>query len=435
MEPSQGMTRYSVRTILEIIFRRWFWLAVFAVIFAVGISALYWFQYFSTYRVFATFIPAVQAEAAVPGSYSVVMSQSFIKHEEVLQAVAKSVSFDVSYGELDQAISADINESGVAVTVRVEWDNMAQAYEILEALKANLSFAITHSAKAGTIKWLDSAASPSGSLGASRVQIYMVFLLGALAGVVAGAVLSFFIGSFDKQIYDLRRVSYNGDVRVIGFVSRYDTKQGKTDGHRQQVTAIALYLKMLMESQDQQLIMCISPTGQCGTSTVIFDIAQVLAGMQLKVLIVTIQTSARRALLSESAIVPVSPGVDRGVFAWDDKESNPDFDGPLSSTLAMATKKYALVLVDCPPLLTNIQMSGLAVGMDTTLLVCGYGITRQEDVDAAVSLLSRAEAKPIYCVWNFVDKQYDNTYLPVETAQEQREGTDDAKSIGADVHI
>ncbi len=444
MEPSMGMTRYSVRSILETIFRRWFFVAVFAVVFAVGISALYWYQYYSTYRVSATFIPAVQtiteAETA-PVNYSVVVSQSFVKHEEVLEAVSKSVGFDVSISALDNAISADFSDTSVAVTVHVEWDNKEQAYEILEALKANLSFAVTHSAKAGTIKWLENAEPNGGIPAASRAQTYMVFLMGALAGAVAGAFVSFLIGSFDKRIYDIKAVRYNGDVRVIGFVSRQTAvKPEQTDDRRQQVTAIAMFLKKLLETQGHKLIMCISPTAQCGNSTVTEEVAQVLSGIQMKTLIVVIQNPQnKRFLQSESVIVPLSPGVDRCVFTWDDRETNPDFDGPISGTLAKETKKYSMVLVDCPPLLSNIQMSGFAVGMDATLLVCGFGMSTQENVDASVSLLSRAEERPVYCVWNFVPRRYGKTYLPIEVAPEQkpeqRKGTDESKCVGADVRL
>jgi hypothetical protein len=74
--------------------------------------------------------------------------------------------------------------------------------------------------------------------------------------------------------------------------------------------------------------------------------------------------------------------------------------------------------------------------MDATLLVCGAGVTTQEEVSAAVSLLARAAERPIYCVWNFVGRQYDYVYLPVEAeAEPTRKGTDECKNIGADVRL
>ncbi len=444
MEPSMGMTRYSVKSILETIYRRWIWAAVFAVVFAFGISAVYWYQYYSTVTVSATFIPAIQTAAeaeASPVNYSVVVSQSFIKHEEVLEAVAKSVSFDVSLNALDKAISADFSDTSVAVTVHVEWDNKEQAYELLDALKANLSFAVAHSANAGPIKWLENAEPNGGIAVASRAQTYIIFLMGALAGMVVGAFVAFLLGCFDKRVYDIKSVRYNGDVHVVGFVSRQtQDKPEQSQSRRQQVTAIAMFLKKLLEAQGHKLVMCISPTAQCGNSTVTEEVAQVLSGIQLKTLIVVIQSAHnKRFIQSESVIVPLSSGVDRCVFTWDDRETNVDFDGPISAVLAREAKKYAMVLVDCPPLLSNIQMSGFAVGMDVTLLLCGYGHSTQEDVDAAVSLLSRAEERPIYCVWNLVPRRYGNTYLPIELATEQkpeqRKGTDEPKCVGTDVRL
>jgi capsular polysaccharide biosynthesis protein len=434
------MTRYSMKTILETVFRRWFWLAVFAFVFAVGISAVYWHGFFSSVKLSATFIPAtpsVTAEEAATGSYSVIVSQSYVGHEEVLDAVAKSVSFAVSAEELEKAISSEVSENGMSATVTVEWRNAAQAGEILNALKANLSFAVTHSAKAGVIKWLDNDPVGVAVPGISRARTAIIFIIAGLFGMLAGAGVAFLIGCFDKRIYNPTGVSYTGgDVRVVGMVGRQS--DGKADTRPQQVAAIAMYLKKLAETNGHKLVMCLSPGAKCGTSTVVRDVALVLAGMQMKILIVTIANSAegRFTQAEAAAVSAIAPGVDGCALAWDDKESNPDFDGPISSALAMGLKNYALVLVDCPPLLANVQLSGLAVGMDTTLLVCGAGITTQEEVGAAVSLLSRAAERPIYCVWNFVDRQYDYAYLPVEAEPEPaRKGTDECKNISADVRL
>jgi len=436
LEPSQGMTRYSVIAILEMIFRRWFWCALFAFLFAFGISAVYWNGQFSSVELSATFIPAVPSQAAnadVPGSYSVLISQSYVTHEEVLDAVAKSVSFAVSAEDLRQAISSEVSENGMSATVTVEWRSRDQAAEILSALKANLSYAVARSAQAGVIKWLESDPAGSAAPAVSRTRAAIVFVIAGLFGALAGAGVAFLIGCFDKRVYDPMGVTYAGDVRVIGMVGRYDDKPD--DRQMQQIAAIAMYLKKLAEANDHRLVMCLSPGPQCGTSTIVRDVALVLAGMQMKILIVTV--AAQGGLLpSAPSIMPFAPGVDTCTVPWDDKESNPDFDGPLSSALAMGLKQYALVLADCPPLLSHVQLSGLAEGMDTTLLVCGAGVTTREEASAAVSLLSRASDKPVYCVWNFVDRRYEYAYLPVEAeAEPARKVTNEYKNIGADVRL
>jgi len=437
LEPSQGMTRYSVKTILETIFRRWFWCALFAFLFAFGISAVYWNGYYTSVELSATFIPVAPSPAPnadVPGSYSVLISQSYVTHEEVLDAVAKSVSFAVSAEELRQAISSKISENGMSATVTVEWHNRDQASEILSALKANLSYAVARSAQAGVIKWLESDPAEAAAPSVSRTRAAIVFVIAGLFGALAGAGVAFLIGCFDKRVYDPMSVKLSGgDVRVIGMVGRYDDKPD--DRQMQQIAAIAMYLKKLAETNDHKLVMCFSPGPQCGTSTIARDVALVLAGMQMKILIVTV-TAQGGFLPSAPAITPLTPGVDTCTVSWDDKESNPDFDGPLSSALAMGIRRYALVLVDCPPLLSHVQLSGLVAGMDITLLVCGAGVTTHEEVNAAVSLLSRTSDKPVYCVWNFVDRRYEYAYLPVEAeAEPARKVTDECKNIGADVRL
>jgi capsular polysaccharide biosynthesis protein len=436
LEPSQGMTRYSMKAILETVFRRWFWCALFAFLFAFGISAVYWSGYFSSVKLSATFIPAAPSAAAnanVPGSYSVLMSQSYVTHEEVLDAVAKSVSFAVSTEDLLHAISSEVSENGMSATVTVEWRSRDQAAEILSALKANLSYAVARSAQAGVIKWLESDPAGSAAPSVSRTRAAIVFVIAGLFGALFGAGVAFLIGCFDKRVYDPMSVTYAGDVRVIGMVGRHIDKPD--DRQMQQTAAIAMYLKKLAETNHHKLVMCLSPGPQCGTSTIVRDVALVLAGMQMKILIVTV-TAQGGFLPSAPAITPLTPGVDTCTVPWDDKESNPDFDGPLSSALAMGIKHYALVLVDCPPLLSHVQLSGLVAGMDTTLLVCGAGVTTHEEVGAAVSLLSRTSDKPVYCVWNFVDRRYEYAYLPVEAeAEPARKVTDEYKNIGADVRL
>jgi len=437
LEPTQGMTRYSVKTILETIFRRWFWCALFAFLFAIGLSAVYWRGYFSSVELSATFIPAAPsptANADVPGSYSVLISQSYVGHEEVLDAVAKSLSFAVSVEDLRKAISSEVSENGMSATVTVEWRSRDQAAEILSALKANLSYAVARSAKAGVIKWLESDPTGSAAPDISRTRAAVVFVIAGLLGALAGAGVAFLIGCFDKRVYDPMSVSYTGgDVRVIGMVGRHIGKPD--DRQMQQVAAISMYLKKLAEVSGHKLVMCLSPGPQCGTSTIVRDVALVLAGMQMKILIVTV-TAQGGFLPSAPAITPLAPGVDTCAVSWDDKESNPDFNGPLSSALAMGMKQYALVLADCPPLLSHVQLSGLAAGMDTTLLVCGAGVSTHEEVGAAVSLLSRASDRPVYCVWNFVDRRYEYAYLPVEAeAEPARKVTDECKNIGADVRL
>ena len=437
LEPSQGMTRYSVKTILETVFRRWFWCALFAFLFAFGISVVYWNGYFTSVELSATFIPVAPSPAAnadVPGSYSVLISQSYVTHEEVLDAVAKSVSFAVSVEDLRQAISSEVSENGMTATVTVEWHNRDQASEILSALKANLSYAVARSAQAGVIKWLESGPAGSAAPSVSRTRAAMVFVIAGLFGALVGAGVAFLIGCFDKRVYDPMSISYTGgDVRVIGMVGRHGDKPD--DRQMQQIAAIAMYLKKMAETNDHKLVMCLSPGSQCGTSTIVGDVALVLAGMQMKILIVTV-TAQGGYLPSKPAITTLTPGVDTCTVPWDDKESNPDFDGPLSSALAMGMKHYALVLVDCPPLLSHVQLSGLVEGMDTTLLVCGAGVTTREEVSAAVSLLSRTSDKPVYCVWNFVNRRYEYAFLPVEAeAEPTRKVTDEYKNIGADVRL
>ena len=76
-----------------------------------------------------------------------------------------------------------------------------------------------------------------------------------------------------------------------------------------------------------------------------------------------------------------------------------------SSCLALE-HEGRFVLVDCPPLLENVELALFTGGMDATLLVLRYGKTKYGEVLSAVSLLKRAQASPVWAVWNYADRRY-----------------------------
>ncbi len=447
MDLSRGMTRYSARKVALTIMRKWYWLFIFAVLFAMLISAFYWYRVYASRSVSATFIPVAQNSetgAASLSKFSVVASASLLKNEGVLEAVSKSLDFDVSIRDLDEAIAIEMNELAAAVTIKVTWGDQAQANAILEAYKANLTYAVTHTANAGAIRWMNAQPEQGPPKSPVRTLSFAVFLIGALAGVLVGAVFAYFVGSLDKRVFDLDKVYFGSDVLVIGAMgkeaganSRPAAAHRHLSGRRdRQLLASALYLNKLMEAQDKKLLMCVSPTRKCGTSTVVMKIAQILSGIQMKTLIVTVKNkTSKEAPQEKPAIKELSAGIDQCACVWDAAESNRSVVGEISSLLSEAMKNYSLILVDCPALLENIEISVFAGGMDATLMVCRYGRTRYDDVTYAAELLFRAEARPVYCIWNDAPWQYGKNIRTLESTDERRVAHVQSKNIGVDVHL
>ncbi len=412
--------------------RRWYWPLLFAVGSALIISYFFLSSYNSTYQVSSTLIPL----NAQTNHYTV---SALIKNDEVLDAVSKSVEFDATISELNDAIKIETDMNSVAVKVTIYWDNEEEAVQILKALKANLSFAVTHSAEAGGIKWMDAASSDNGQLSSSDIQTYQIFIIGALVGLFVGMCFSFLLGSLDRRVFDIEAARYGGQVDVVGVVGRikelrkrHSRKEGKvivTKSPNQQFVATALHLNRLLESQDRKLLMCIAPTIGCGSSTVVHNIAKVLSGIKSNICIVT-PTTDTAAASADQKLHMLYPGVFELSLPLDDLESYESISGRISQIPAVAAKGFELIMVDFPALLENLQISLSAQSMDAALLVCRFGKTQYDEVRSAVSLLARSGAAPIYCVWNFADKSYSDFY-PTEATFEVKPTASDATATKA----
>lgn len=436
LDASQGMTRNSVRALLRIALRRWYWPVVFAVVVALALTLFAWYRNHTTYKVSTTLIPARyetdQSGNATSDGFgdvvyrSVIFSQ-LVTNDQVLDAVSKSVDFNVSASDLSSAITTGFSENSAAVTVGITWDDKAQAQQILDALKANLTYTIAHTVSAGMVNWVDGYSSVIEQPSSSPIQLLLIFLGGALIGLFLGTGYSLFLGMADKRIFNIGEVYYGSDVDVIGAVGRDRAFSGKSYANRNELNkshnhlmSIGFFFKKQMEDRGKKLIMCIAPTGKCGTSKVTREIARVLSNIKMKVLIVTVSANnpdEDDTPADDPVIVSLFPGVDGCECVWDDSENKSDFIGPISKTLSAAMNSYDFILVDCPALLENIEMAVFAAGMDATMLVAKYGQTTYDEVVSAVSLLNRADAKPIWCVWNFVHERYLKKPFFLESGQ------------------
>ncbi|MFZ5975658.1 MAG: hypothetical protein ACOYU3_09725 [Bacillota bacterium] len=421
MEASEGMTRKSVRKGFRILARRWYWPVIFCVVFAFASLSLFFLKlYTPEYKISTTFIPATyQTDRdgnAISGGLDDAVARSvtyapLVKNEQVRDAIRSAVDFKITKEEYDEAITAAYNEYSAAVTISVTWKDEAQAYQLLETVKGYLTYVVSHSANAGAITWLDGYSSEFEQKG---TRPSLIFALGAFIGLCAGACFALLLGVADKRVFDLKEVRYGGEVDVLGVIGKDRVFKGKSYANRnalnhshKQLMAIAFHIRKQMEAHGKKLIMCISPTAKCGTSKVVNEIARLLSNIQMRILIITIKKKASPdAPAEEPVITSLIPRVDGCACFWEDSENNSAFIGPISRTISSAMEKYDLILVDCPPLLENIEMALFAGGMDATLLVFKYGKTEHEDVLSSVAMLSRAEAGPLWCVWNFADKRY-----------------------------
>lgn len=424
MDASRGMTRRSMHSAMGALVRRWYWPAIFCIVFAFAAAALYlWRGYYPKYKVSRTFIPAYyyvdnNGNAIVSDSIGGIIVRSMtysqlVQNNQVRDAVRNALDFDITKEEYDQAILAEVNDNSAAVTLTVEWRDRAQALQISQAVKAYLTHVIAENADAGTLIWLEGYSAESEI---KPTPPSLFFALGALLGLVTGACFAMFLGVADKRVFDIEQVRYGSDVDVIGVIGKDRVFTGKSWANRselnnshRQLAAIALHIKTQMGTLGKKLVMCTAPTGNCGTTRVATEVAKLLSNMKLKVLIVTVKMKASpdaEPPAAEPATEQLYPGVDGCVCTWDDSENNSAYIGPISKTLSEAMNRYDFILVDCPPLLENVELALFTGGMDATLLVLRYGKTKYGEVLSAVSLLKRAQASPVWAVWNYADRRY-----------------------------
>jgi len=430
LDASRGMTRKSVRMATGALARRWYWPVIFCFLFAFAAAGVYlWRGYYPQYKVSKSFIPAYyttdqNGNAIISDSIGGIIVRSMtytqlVQNDQVRDAVRNALDFSLTKEEYERAISAELNENSAAVTLVVEWRDKAQALQIAQAVKAYLTHVIAQNADAGTLIWLEGYSSES-EVRPSPPSLY--FAIGGLIGLLAGAVFALFLGVTDKRVFDIEHVHYGGDVDMIGVIGKDRVFNGKSylnrddlNNSHKQLMAIALHVKTQKETLGKKLIMCIAPTGNCGTTRITTEIAKLLSNMKLKVLILTVKMKPSpdaEPPEDEPFISQLYPGVDGCECIWNDSENNSAYLGPISKTLSNATNRYDFILVDCPPLLENVELAMFTGGMDATLLVLRYGKTKSGEVLCAVSLLKRAQASPIWCVWNHADKRYlDSPYL------------------------
>jgi len=412
MEQYRQMTRGSAKKFIGLILRRWYWLVIFAALFAAVFLYLFWYRYGSMYSVTSTFIPVgIDSGQASPSGLG--LYGSLVKNGEVLSSTANSLGF-VSADNLADAISVDTDLNSATVRISLVWADREQAAQIMSALRANIELAVPYSAGAVAVRWLDTVSAADARPLSASVPYFQIFILGVLAGLFIGAGFSLLLGVSDKRVFILESVDYGGNVSVIGAIARRENPDAPSGRPDKQFFPISLYLNRLMEEHDKKFVMCTSPVGSCGTGDVALNIAKIISSLKKNILIVTLQKDPGTPA-PEPELRPVYPGVYEFLLRWNESESEISLVDSVLSLLPLAAEEFNLILFDSPALLENVQCSMLVKNMDSTLLVCQYGKTKYTDVQSAVSLLTRAGASHIYCVWNDADKHYSEYYFPIES--------------------
>lgn len=459
MDISQGMTRRSLSLLWGMVTRRWYWPMVFSILLAFAGGLFAWHTYAPEYSISITFIPArylidLNGDAILTGNgFNDAITRSFtysqlVKDEQIRDAVRKAVDFPITKEEFDKAVSTSVDENSAAITINIAWKDEKEAHQISRALKAQLNYVIAHLADVGIIKWVDGYSTELKEPGMSRnMKSGVFFALGCIGGLGLGVCFSIFIGVFDKRIFNLEYVQYGADIDIAGIINRPNKILGLLEKYKllknpddknllnqpyKQMKFITDYLKNQKASHNKKAILFTAPTRNCGTSALVKEFAGNLSKSNMKVLVLSInkimRPNIKETVKNHSEIqsetdsldkyfyywndtvgleIRTKPeGVDEYFYFWNDAVGKAILLEPILKILSDVKENYDFMLIDCPALLENIELTDLAKEMDSTMLVFQYGKTWYDDVLFTISALKKVGVRSLSCLWNQTDERY-----------------------------
>ena len=372
--------------------------------------------------------------------------------EQIRDAVRKAVDFDISKKEYEDAVSASVNEDSAVVTVNISWIDELETTQLAQAIKAYLTHVIANSTNVGIIKWVDGYSTELHEATLSqKTKAELFFIIGLLVGLCLGICLVLVLGVFDKRVFELEDVQYRKDMVIIGIVnkpkkpikqaniktkkrkkkSRYrrsktaalffnlrlllSNRSLKTSQNHKQVMSIAEYLLDQKRNAGKNIVLFTSPMSNCGTNGLMNSITSILAGNNVKVLLVKVKKTSRAVTYNgeKPTILHKTPNVGEYQYLWNDSDDSLTFPKPVNQIVSSVLDQYDLIFIECPPLLQNIELTALMQGVDATLLVFEYGKTTYEEIEAAMTALQRVDTKSLWCVWNGTSESYvHKSYLP-----------------------
>lgn len=403
----------------------------------VGLSLLKTPQYTSTTQFFVSAGDSSSTTDVYQGSQF--SQQRVSSYARVLEGrllagrVIEELGLGMTADELQDRIAASAVPDTVLIDVAVTDSSPVRAQAIAEVLGEKFVERVDElEAREGapSLVTVDVNEVPEVPTSPSSPQIARDTALGALLGLLVGALLAVLRARFDRSVKTPEMATELANAPIIGVVLRDPTLEQRHLVDRAGVNRTAEdyrqlrnNLQFLNVDQPPKVIMISSAVPAEGKTTVVVNLALALADVGRKVTIV--EADLRRPkvtrymglvggvgltnlLAGTAELEEVTQAYGDGgvlVIAAGPTPPNP---GELLSSSHMATlldkmrAESDYILVDAPPLLPVADSTGLAVMMDGVLLSVRYGSTTKDQLRQAATTLERVGAKTLGVILNIV---------------------------------
>lgn len=361
--------------------------------------------------------------------------------EELSRRVIDRLNLELTPAELAQQISATAVIDTVLIDVTVTDSRPDRAQQIADSLGiefTNFVAELESSAADGPspVK-VTVTDSPEISSSPSSPQRTRNLVLGALVGLLAGAVAAVGRARLDQSVKNAEEAAELAGAPVIGVILRDDSLQSKHVIERNSSSRTAeafrqlrTNLQFLNVDEPPKVIMISSAVPSEGKTTVAVNLALTLAGAGRSTTL--IEGDLRRPRVTRYLGMVGGAGLTNilagSAEVADVLQHHGDGDlkviaagptPPNPSELLASSHMFKLidelrgqndfVLIDAPPLLPVADASGLAVIVDGVVLSVRYGSTRKDQLQQARSTLDRVGARTMGIVLNIVPHKAEIT--------------------------
>jgi polysaccharide biosynthesis transport protein len=269
-------------------------------------------------------------------------------------------------------------------------------------------------------------------------------LMGALAGIGLGIALAFLLERSDQRIREVDEVKELIDIPLLGAIPRTDITSlrpadGKTrilpsfshSAFREALSSFALNLRYLGSDQSIKTIAFTSAVPSEGKSTLIYNLAAILADFGNRVLLV--DADMRKPMIHRLANTHNKYGLSTAIATnrpWRQLVQTGDTKGflhlltsgpippnpivllesaKMSALLEVWRESYDYVLIDTPPVVGVADAQSLASRVDTVVLVAAIERSTRPAIVRALEILKNSRGNVAGILINLINKT-DSSY-------------------------
>lgn len=362
-----------------------------------------------------------------------------ISGEKLASRVVDRLSLATDPSELAESITASAVPETVLLDVTVADPSAVRAEQIASAIGEEFPRLVAElepvTVGASSPVKVTVSESPQVAAAPTTPQIGRTVLVGAIAGLFAGAGLAVLRRRLDRSVTDPNDIADLAGAPVIATILRDEALErdhvvARAGASRtaEDYRQLRTNLQFLNVDQPPRVIMVSSAVPAEGKTTVVVNLGLALSEAGKRVTIIEADlrkpkvtrylgivggiglTNVLAGTASADEVVQTVGSGKLRVIAAGPTPPNPGellSSSHMQSLLSEIREDNDFVLVDSPPLLPVADSTGLAVMMDGVLLSVRYGVTTKDQLKQASERLVRVGALPLGVILNIVPPRAD----------------------------